>query len=68
MHDRIVFKLIHPKDLVPDEIKRVIECLIILAKKGICTQQNYILKKEVISITVATHSVLITSIVKAKEE
>jgi hypothetical protein len=78
LHDRVVFKPIHIKDMTALERKRAMESLIFLAEKrdGIIkartcangsTQRGYIAREEATSPTAATDAILITGVIDAKQ-
>jgi hypothetical protein len=78
LHSRTFFEPIHVKDLTPLEKKRAMESLIFLTEKRdktikarACangsTQRSYIAREEAASPTAATKAILITGVIKAKQ-
>jgi hypothetical protein len=79
LHDRVVFKPIHVKDMTVLEKKRAMESLIFLAEKRDQTikartcangssQRAYIAREEATSPTAATDAILITGVIDAKQK
>jgi hypothetical protein len=78
LHERAVFEPINIDDLIPIEKKRAMESLIFLTgkrseevKERMCangsTQRSYVDRGEVASPTAVIDSIIITSVIDAKE-
>eukprot|EP00978_Attheya_sp_CCMP212_P013887 scaffold34981_cov50-Attheya_sp.AAC.2 len=78
LHDRVVFEPIRLTDMNPKERKRAMESLIFLVEKrdgtvkartcaNVSTQREYIEREDAASPTASTDSIIITSVIDAKQ-